>query len=186
MAWFKADDKLHSSIKWRTTTKGGRALWTTAGSWCMDQLTDGFVPSSMLAVLDGTDRDAASLVSSGLWENVPGGWRFHDWSDYQPSREKVLKDRAEAAERQKRAREKAREKRRSGEAVTQVSQRDSRRDDRVTHSEVTGVVTVPPTRPDPTRPASPVSHLRVVGDGDQVQSVTDVTGEDRAGLDLGC
>jgi hypothetical protein len=141
MAWGKVDDKLHSSPKWRATSKGGRALWATALSWSMDQLTDGFIPAHMLAALDGTRADAKSLVDTGLWERTEIGWQFHDWAEYQPSRDQVLAERGAAKERQKRARERARE-RRETEA--------SRRDEGVTHGDVTPDVTGPPTRPDPT------------------------------------
>jgi len=84
MPYGLVDDKLHSSIKWRMATKGGRALWITALSWCMDQLTDGHVPKGMLRMLDGSPADARSLVTVGLWETADGGWQFHDWQDYQP------------------------------------------------------------------------------------------------------
>jgi hypothetical protein len=84
VTWGKVDDKLHSSPKWRGCSKGARALWVTSLSWCMDQLTDGRVPVGMLAVLDGTKREAGELVRVGLWETVEGGWVFHDWSEYQP------------------------------------------------------------------------------------------------------
>jgi hypothetical protein len=134
MAWGKVDDKLHSSPKWRACTKGGRALWVTALSWSMDQLTDGRIPAHMLAALDGTVRDAEGLVRVGLWDEADDGWCFHDWTDYQPSREHVLAERDAAKERQRRARERSRESRRDG-AVT----------DGVSH----GVSSVPPTRPDP-------------------------------------
>ena len=169
MAWGKVDDKLHSSVKWRSASKPARALWSTGLSWCMDQLTDGFVPRDMLPVLDGTRAEAASLVRAGLWEEVDGGYLYHDWLDYQPSREQVLAERAAAAERQRRAREKAKETRasRGSHAVTHA----------VTHGEVTPVVTVPPTRPDPTRS---LGLLSVVGDGSpQDQIVTHVSRERR-------
>lgn len=84
MPYGLVDDKLHSSIKWRMATKGGRALWITALSWCMDQLTDGHVPKGMLRMLDGSPADARSLVTVGLWEPAESGWQFHDWQDYQP------------------------------------------------------------------------------------------------------
>lgn len=137
MTWGKVDDKLHGSPKWRAASKGARALWTTALSWSMDQLTDGHVPRHMLVPLEGTAAEAACLVRVGLWEQHPSdGWIFHDWSDYQPTREQVVAERRAAADRQKRARERARE---------------SRDRHAVTHGEVTPAVTVPPTRPDPTR-----------------------------------
>jgi hypothetical protein len=88
------DDKLHSSVKWRMASKGGRALWSTALSWCMDQLTDGRVPRGMLRALDGTPGDARSLVSVGLWETDGDGWVFHDWLDYQPDAATIRATRA--------------------------------------------------------------------------------------------
>ncbi len=139
MAWGKVDDKLWGSPKWLAAPPKARAVWVTALSWCMDQLTDGFVPTHVLTTLGGTRTDARNLVNAGLWEEVQGGWVFHDWLDYQPSREQVLAERSAATERQRRAREKAR-----------ASRRESRRDSAVTHGDVTPGVTVPPTRPDPT------------------------------------
>lgn len=84
MAWGKVDDKLHASVKWRRATKGARALWTTALSWCSDQENGGHVPADMLRVLDGTPSDARSLVEARLWNVVDDGWEFHDWADYNP------------------------------------------------------------------------------------------------------
>ncbi len=106
MSWFKVDDGLHSHPKWLATPKAARALWVTAGSWCSDQLTDGFVPAQALRALDGTTREAAQLVTSGLWLEVEGGWLFHDWHDRNPSREQVEERRENNAERLRRWREK--------------------------------------------------------------------------------
>lgn len=108
--WGKVYATLHSSRKWRAATKPARSLWTTAFSWCIDQdESEGLVPTHMLRALDGTPSEAACLVSVGLWERVDGGWLFHDWLDYQRSRERILADQAAARERQRRARDKARE-----------------------------------------------------------------------------
>lgn len=98
MAWGKVDDKLHSSVKWRTTPKPARALWTTALSWCSDQLTDGLIPAGILGMLDGTKGEAAALVAAGLWEITEEGWRFHDWHDYQPSAAQEAEKRQRAAD----------------------------------------------------------------------------------------
>src|SRR5690625_2216887 len=84
MAWAKVDDKLHASVKWRRASKGARALWTTALSWCSDQENGGHVPADMLRVLDGTPSDAKSLVNAGLWNVVDDGWEFHNWTEYNP------------------------------------------------------------------------------------------------------
>ena len=79
MAWFKVDDKWSRHPKVCAAGPDGRLLWTHAGNWCADQLTDGFVPGHMLnrlAVeafedLDGPRHAAAvaRLVAVGLWED---------------------------------------------------------------------------------------------------------------------
>ncbi|WP_402465732.1 hypothetical protein [Isoptericola aurantiacus] len=85
MGWAKIDDKLHSSPKWLGATKGARALWVSAASWCAAQENDGYVPSSALRLFSGTRREAACLVSVGLWDvDENDGWHFHDWTDYNP------------------------------------------------------------------------------------------------------
>lgn len=105
MVWFKVDDQLWGHPKWLACSPPARALWITAGSWCAAQLTDGLVPRHVLGVLVGRPRDAAELVANGLWITVPEGWRFHDWSDFQPSKEQVEKDREAARERMKNLRQ---------------------------------------------------------------------------------
>lgn len=138
MPWFKIDDSLWGHPKWLTASSSARALWVTAGSWCMAQVQDGKVPSIVLPMLGGKPKDAAELVAVGLWEVQEDGWLFHDWHDYQPTREQIESDRHAARERQRRARERSK------------SQRESRRDSSVSHADDTALVTVPPTRPDPT------------------------------------
>lgn len=106
MAWFKVDDHLYSHPKWLAAPKTARALWVSAGAWSAGQLLDGFIPAAILPVLDGTKRDAAALVSAGLWEQEgDAGWRFHDWESYQPTRANVLDKRAKDAERLRKWRE---------------------------------------------------------------------------------
>lgn len=105
--WGKVYGSLHGSLKWRRASKGARALWTTALSWCIDQeASEGEIPSDALRILDGTARDAANLVDVQLWDVTPDGWRFHDWHDRQRTREQIIRDRESAAQRQRRAREK--------------------------------------------------------------------------------
>lgn len=84
MAWFKVDDKLWGHPKWLATPVRARGLWVTAGSWCASQETDGAVPRHVLATLGGRAVDAAALVDAGLWATTRQGWRFHDWSQFQP------------------------------------------------------------------------------------------------------
>lgn len=75
-------------------------IWTLAGSWCSDYLTDGEITLAAVRRLGGTQENAESLVDSGLWaETTPGTYQFKDWTDYQPTRAAVEADREAARER---------------------------------------------------------------------------------------
>ena len=138
MTWFRLDDTWLMHPKVQAAGLKGRALWIAGGLHCAQQLTDGRIDKALVPVLASqagvAARDARVLVDVGLWEEEGDHYLMHHWHDYQPSREKVNQDRAAAAERQKRARDKARE-----------SHEKSRRDSHVTN----GVSHGPP---DPTRP----------------------------------
>lgn len=109
--WFRVNDGLFSDPKWSKTASKSRALWVTAGSWCSAYLTDGNVPRNKLRALGGTLAAAQNLVEVGLWDETETGWSFHDWKDYNPLREDVLKQRAETAERVAKHRRKQQEDR---------------------------------------------------------------------------
>jgi hypothetical protein len=74
-------------------------LWTLANSWCNNQLTDGFVPSTVLAYLGGTTELAELLAKHKLWHKVEGGYQFHDWEDCNQTRAEVLDKRSKDATR---------------------------------------------------------------------------------------
>lgn len=101
MAWFKVDDKLHDHRKSRKAGKAAMGVWVLAGSWAMDNLSDGFVPEDVL-LRWGTKADAAKLVSCGLWDTAvregEKGWQFHDWDRFQPSAAVTASIRAKEAE----------------------------------------------------------------------------------------
>jgi hypothetical protein len=106
MPWFKVDDGLHAHRKVARAGIDAMGLWVVAGSWCADQLTDGFIPDYMARKLDPDfEVHAASLVAAKLW--VPGGkddetgWWFHQWSEEgrQPTAESVNAKRDDARER---------------------------------------------------------------------------------------
>lgn len=149
MVWFKIDDGFWSHPKVLELSDPAVALWTRAGSYCAGHLTDGEVKRSTLRVL-AADRDAATeLVMAGLWDENGNGWTFHDWDQYQPTREEVLKERAAATERKRVSRERSRK----------ASQGDSRRD----VQGIDAVIPPSPTRPDPTRPFSTSNEVEKTG-----------------------
>lgn len=100
MTWGKIDDKLHSHPKAEDAGLEAMGLWAMALSYCAAYLTDGLVTAARVSRLAGERGEylAGRLVDAGLWEARPeGGWQFHDWADYQPTKAGV------EAEREKKA-----------------------------------------------------------------------------------
>jgi hypothetical protein len=112
--WFKVDDKFHSHDKVAETEepKAAAGLWTLCGSWSADYGRDGFVPLSIVRRYDG-ETEAAELVRVGLWRTVEGGFQFHDWAVYQPSKADVDAKREARAEAGRRGGVKSGEARRA-------------------------------------------------------------------------
>lgn len=100
MTWLKVDDSFYDHPKVFDASDAAVALWVRAGCWSARNLTDGFVPAGMPARLSTSAEEAsAELVRRGLWLRVRGGYEFHDWREYQPTREAVEAERASARER---------------------------------------------------------------------------------------
>lgn len=142
MVWFKVDDGLATHPKTVLAGNAAMGLWVRAGAWSAQQLTEGVVPLYMVPTL-GTKAQADRLVAAGLWVKHAKGYKFHQWDEdgRQPTRESVEAERAASRERQAKARQKAKESRNSHSVSHGV-----------TSAAVTGGVTVPPSRPVPTRP----------------------------------
>jgi hypothetical protein len=100
MPWFKVDDSFHSHPKVLAAAPAALGLWVVAGSWSGANLSDGFVPDHVLPrLLPDAESLARQLVSAGLWKRIRGGYRFHDWAEFNPSSETVQAERAAARER---------------------------------------------------------------------------------------
>lgn len=102
MPWFKVDDGFWRHPKVMDLPDPAVALWAKAGSWSADQLTDGEVPKAALRLFNGKPKAADALVDAGLWTPSARGWEFHDWAEYQPTREQVEAKREQTAERVRR------------------------------------------------------------------------------------
>jgi len=119
---------------WPETIRAGSAaagLYVRCGSWIARNTQDGHVPAEVAAMY-GTTEWATKLVAVGLWEVEPAGYRdvrYHSMGN--PTADVVRKRRADAAERQRKLRERR---------VT----RDTTRDSRGSHS---GSSTVSPRSP---------------------------------------
>lgn len=80
MPWFPVDDRFHSHSKPAACSLAALGLWTLAGSWAADHLTDGDVPVHMVTLLSrGAAELADELVAVGLWRRTKTGYRFHEW-----------------------------------------------------------------------------------------------------------
>lgn len=150
MPWFKVDDKLHSHRKVIRAGIPAMGLWVVAGSWCADQLGDGFVPDYVAERLDPDFAEhAAALVSAKLWiageKDGESGWYFHQWSDdgRQPTSESVNAKRDEARVRMAKLRAERAAQKQEAEIGSQSVRANTSR----TSEEVRST----PTRPDPTR-----------------------------------
>jgi hypothetical protein len=82
--WFKVDDSFAFHPKTMAAGNPAIGLWVRAGAWAGDQHTGGHIPYRLLGSL-GTRAQARDLVKSRLWIPDSDSWRFHDWTDYQPS-----------------------------------------------------------------------------------------------------
>lgn len=100
MPWFKVDDSFHSHPKALAASPAALGLWVVAGSWSGANLSDGFVPDHVLPrLLPDAATLAKELASTGLWKRIRGGYRFHDWNDFNPASETVLAEREAARKR---------------------------------------------------------------------------------------
>lgn len=148
MVWFKVDDKFHTSGKVLSIPRSHRlaavGLWTLAGAWSAQNLTDGIVPEYVLREFGATPRLRQALVEARLWlDHGSAGIEFLSWDEYQRSRHRVEAERAQTAERVAKWRNRRRgEVDRNGVTGDAVTRYDS-------VSNAVGNGAPDPTRPDP-------------------------------------
>lgn len=94
MAWGKIDDNFAFHPKVVVAGNEAIGFWVRALSYSCQQLTDGFIPTMMVTAL-GDYGLAERLVDVGLWDEVDGGFQFHQWNEYQPSGAETRARRAE-------------------------------------------------------------------------------------------
>lgn len=65
----------------------GIGLWTLGQSYCSDEMTDGFIPEGVAAMLSRGDRKALkSLLDSTYWLRVDGGYQVNKYLKHNLSR----------------------------------------------------------------------------------------------------
>ena len=153
MTWFKVDDGFYDHPKFLEVPNAAVGLWVKAGAWCGRHLTDGLIPAAQIKLFKGTPAQVKALTSARIWvetqtENGSKAYRFNDWNEYQPTREQKLKERADAAERQRKKRERKRPEQQEPENVTRDSHVTGARDSHESHTNLSQHPD--PARPDPT------------------------------------
>jgi hypothetical protein len=99
---------------WHANPKILRLGWAAMGlhawsiSYCDLALSDGFLPEKCWPALPGWRAAVRALVTHNLWEKTEGGYRLHDYMDYNSRRVDVLARREAAQARKERWKERVR------------------------------------------------------------------------------
>lgn len=168
MAWVRLDDQFHDHPKVVDAGPLAEALFFRGLTYAARYLTDGFVPAGVLRRMGDMDAvaEAGRLVACGLWETTEGGWLIHDYLDYQPSKERVVEDRAKNARRQDEWRSRQR-------AVTaDAPSNEYAERNAVTNDGVTGVSQVPRTHTRPVPVPDEETATAVAGAGAPAREAT--------------
>lgn len=95
MAWTRIDDKFLMNPKVQSAGVHGMALYLAGLIYCNSNLTDGFIPQSILPILYGMafqtkkDKMEDRLVDLNLWELVEGGYQIHDFLKFNKSKHEI-------------------------------------------------------------------------------------------------
>ena len=85
MPWFNVDDKAHCDDRFRQIGLDGFGLFAAAGSYSMDELTDGFVPDWFVTSWRGGPSAAKKIVAARLWARTQHdglkGYQFVEWKE---------------------------------------------------------------------------------------------------------
>ena len=104
MSWFNIGDEDHKDPGFRHVGLAAFGLCAAAGSYCMENLTDGRVPVWFVKSWPGGPQAAARLVTEEKWVPVDGGdYQFIEWKK-ELTRDYVLEARKKAAAKKRRQR----------------------------------------------------------------------------------
>jgi hypothetical protein len=104
MPWVRLDDNFPNNRKISMLSANAFRLYVSALCWSSANLTEGFIAEDELrSIAHVRSAKVASnqLVTRGLWERVEGGWRIHDYLEFNPTRAQVKTERSSNAARQK-------------------------------------------------------------------------------------
>lgn len=102
MAYVRIDDSADDHPKVLQLTDSQFRLWVRGLCYCQKHLTDGFVPTVFVERIRRYRTDSQRLCEVGLLEQCQGGYQFHDYLEWNDSkdltsaRKKKAKDRKQA------------------------------------------------------------------------------------------
>jgi hypothetical protein len=101
MSWVKLDDQVAQHPKVLKAGPVAAWTWVCCIAYASRHLTDGFVPYEALATfgVPQAAKHATKLVEVGLLEPDEGGYRVHDYHEYNAPSETVKAKRQEVASR---------------------------------------------------------------------------------------
>ncbi len=86
--WIRLSDRMGEHPKTLQVPRAHRWALIEVLGYCSRNLTDGFIPSEMMPRLIDSD-ELASLMFAGFIKKCTGGYVFHDYLDWQESRQSV-------------------------------------------------------------------------------------------------
>jgi hypothetical protein len=94
VTWVRLDDHFFMHPKVLSVGPAAAWLWAASIGYANTNLTDGFIPAGALPMLAMSSPAksaelAAKLVAARLWDEAEGGYRIHDYSDWNPSAAEV-------------------------------------------------------------------------------------------------
>src|SRR5215472_338143 len=101
----RLDTGWHANPKVLALGLPGMALHAWSISYCDSTRSDGFIPQGAWPSLAGVGAACKALVTAGLWERCEGGFRLHDYLQYNRSKEQIEAEQADARERVSRHRD---------------------------------------------------------------------------------
>ena len=95
MAYTNTDYSFWTNPKVRAAGKDAALLYIAGNGFCNEYLTDGFISDTDIetvafnAFLRSPKRAVEALMIAGLWDRVRGGYKIHDYLDYNKSKKEI-------------------------------------------------------------------------------------------------
>lgn len=109
MPWGRLHDQANRNEKLLALSDPAWRLWGSGLIYCQDKLTDGFIPEAVVSTFGVKARPLKKFVvelcqslvpgKESCWHQAEGGYRVHDYLDWNESREVILAKRARGKDR---------------------------------------------------------------------------------------